>query len=676
MMLRAQALRQETAVDSISPERAGSIMYDTLAYINQMQLQGANPLLISKIYASVAAMEADLSPVSDLTGEPLRPGQLGAVVPADPESADAGAVYRYDGPGEWTYVGTIGDLPALYARFDAQDAEIDRRMDAQDGRIDGQDQEIADFKEAVQNQIDDYPMITINGNVTNAPDEEDITTDANDLLKFKNRSAVDGMGYVILRKGGDNTFANQVVAANTIYEIRYDFDLSGASVEIPAGCALRFNGGSIANGTIEFQDTILQGADYRCFIGCSLSGSVANEYLLADCIYDSDLGAAIAALFPVVDTVLLAHRKYQLSTTIDFDLNNKRLIGLGDNKVVEEAGYHVSATEVECVQDIHAVSIENYNCELRGIRFRAAITNTHAGVYTYHAVLPRVIDCAFDGFGVGIHFAGGYNCLAERNLIYSCVFGIVCSATTAQQINGARLVSNHIKFCYGGLYLWNSNCIEAAHNICEVVHPDYKDRTITYFNYNYPLSAAIIVYLSKNATFRDTYVEGANNVMYDDTSSRCIVFDNLYYNSHINETYVKPFTGNFFGSAHNVAISGVYFAVRVNETTGLVNKRNGVIRVYENCRVSGCVCSYVLVEGNNTIIGQNVYETERFGGVVFANANSTSVVLPFGLTAFGATTDRPSFNGIPAGFQFFDKTLGRPIWNTGSGWVDAAGNAV
>lgn len=109
MMLRAQALRQETALDSISPERAGGIMYDTLAYINQMQLQGANPLLISKIYASVAAMEADSAPVSDLTGQALRPGQVVVIASAD---SDNGSVYRYNGgtDSRWTVVGKIGNL--------------------------------------------------------------------------------------------------------------------------------------------------------------------------------------------------------------------------------------------------------------------------------------------------------------------------------------------------------------------------------------------------------------------------------------------------------------------------------------------------------------------------------------------------------------------------------------
>ena len=74
-----------------------------------------------------------------------------------------------------------------------------------------------------------------------------------------NSSNPDGMGYLVLKK--NKTFAEQVTEANTIYEIRYDFDLGGASVTIPAGCVLKFNGGMIKNGSISGSNTILQ----ECF---------------------------------------------------------------------------------------------------------------------------------------------------------------------------------------------------------------------------------------------------------------------------------------------------------------------------------------------------------------------------------------------------------------------------
>ena len=114
--------------------------------------------------------------------------------------------------------------------------------------------EVTVFKETVTEQVNNYKPIVINGDVTNASDEEDLTS-VDGLLKFKNRSALNGMGYIILRK--NKSFAEQVTQANTIYEIRYDFDLNGEETTIPKGCVLNFQGGSLNNGKILFNNTYI-----------------------------------------------------------------------------------------------------------------------------------------------------------------------------------------------------------------------------------------------------------------------------------------------------------------------------------------------------------------------------------------------------------------------------------
>lgn len=120
-------------------------------------------------------------------------------------------------------------------------------VDELEWKVDGVVEDEKSFENAIRDQVNNYKPIVIEGNVTNAADEEDITSE-NGLLKLKNRSALNGMGYVILRKG--KTFAEQVINANTIYEIRYDFDLNGAEITVPESCVLKFNGGSIKNGTL------------------------------------------------------------------------------------------------------------------------------------------------------------------------------------------------------------------------------------------------------------------------------------------------------------------------------------------------------------------------------------------------------------------------------------------
>lgn len=56
---------------------------------------------------------------------------------------------------------------------------------------------------------------------------------------------------------GNHSFASQVTEANMKYVIKYNFDLNGQNIEIPEGCILEFDGGSISNGTLTGNNTIL-----------------------------------------------------------------------------------------------------------------------------------------------------------------------------------------------------------------------------------------------------------------------------------------------------------------------------------------------------------------------------------------------------------------------------------
>ena len=53
--------------------------------------------------------------------------------------------------------------------------------------------------------------------------------------------------------------------ANTVYEIRYDFDLNGATITIPEGCVLKFEGGTFKNGVITTAyDMSIFGYGFQC----------------------------------------------------------------------------------------------------------------------------------------------------------------------------------------------------------------------------------------------------------------------------------------------------------------------------------------------------------------------------------------------------------------------------
>ena len=143
--------------------------------------------------------------------------------------------------------------------------------------------QFAVLKGDVQEMMDNYPNITFEGDVTNAPDEEDLTMTEGDVIKFKDRPSVYGKGYVILRR--NKTFAEQVTAADTIYEIRYGFDLNGGSVTVPSGCRLLFNGGKLSNGTLVGTDTEAE-LTVVCFSGMTIDGTWRIPYIDARAFED------------------------------------------------------------------------------------------------------------------------------------------------------------------------------------------------------------------------------------------------------------------------------------------------------------------------------------------------------------------------------------------------------
>lgn len=147
LISRAQKLRKETQLDSVSPDRVGGLHEDTLKYINEFQLLASSPSL-HKIYASVSAMQSDKSPKSDLTGKPLKPGQLVVIVPASQSDATAGDVYRYDGPSgntsAWTFVAKIGAVPAdaelsATSTNPPQNKVVTEKLTELKSKIDGED---------------------------------------------------------------------------------------------------------------------------------------------------------------------------------------------------------------------------------------------------------------------------------------------------------------------------------------------------------------------------------------------------------------------------------------------------------------------------------------------------------------------------------------------------------
>ncbi|MBG47375.1 MAG: hypothetical protein CML05_03695 [Pseudozobellia sp.] len=68
--------------------------------------------------------------------------------------------------------------------------------------------------------------------------------------------------------------------SNSIWEIRYDFDLAGQSIILPENVTIRFNGGVLGNGTLRGDQSIIETkTENQIFDDLDLKGSFGNEYL-------------------------------------------------------------------------------------------------------------------------------------------------------------------------------------------------------------------------------------------------------------------------------------------------------------------------------------------------------------------------------------------------------------
>lgn len=130
------------------------------------------------------------------------------------------------------------------------------------------------------------------GTINNLPDDEDLRSvevgTGVKVLKFAdrqyNKANFSGKGYKILRKNDvyeKNVLTQDMVnEANTVYEIRYDFDLNGAEITLPDNCILKFEGGSLSNGTLIGKNTGVVAPIEHIFSELTIEGdfSIENVY--------------------------------------------------------------------------------------------------------------------------------------------------------------------------------------------------------------------------------------------------------------------------------------------------------------------------------------------------------------------------------------------------------------
>lgn len=154
---------------------------------------------------------------------------------------------------------------------------------------------------------------------------EDLQKNSSGQIEEANRaydtSTFSGLGYRILRKNiqsNKNVLTQSMInMPNNVYKIRYDFDLNGATINLPANSVLQFVGGSIKNGTLNGNNTAIE-ADSNAVIFDSI---VIEGTWNVEHIYDSwfAFNTSPSYISNQIITNILALSNDDVYNTIHFD---------------------------------------------------------------------------------------------------------------------------------------------------------------------------------------------------------------------------------------------------------------------------------------------------------------------------------------------------------------------
>ena len=214
---------------------------------------------------------------------------------------------------------------------------------------------------------------------------------------------------------------------NTIYEIRYDFDLNGETIEVLEGCTLKFEGGMLKNGTLEGNYTRIFAHIAKIVKNIIFSGTWDIQKVYTEWFDEENdsksLQSAIIAAELFLSPIYLTKNEYHIQNVIF--LFNTRIIGNnkiinGDNGTIFISGYLENGKVFANLDESNGIdgNPTHYvsNCLFDEISFKNYKVGIKAKGFTVRSVIR---NCQFisnkDTYSVDINHC--WNMLFEKNTV-------------------------------------------------------------------------------------------------------------------------------------------------------------------------------------------------------------------------------------------------------------------
>lgn len=207
---------------------------------------------------------------------------------------------------------------------------------------------------ALKSSLDDYDVsISSNRIILTRHNSSSVSPSS---INVGNTSAVISVTDGVNKDVRKNVLTDDMINdPNTIYEIKYDYDLNAENITVAPNSIIKFKGGSLINGSLIGDNTLLEG---NIKIGVKLDGVFNNDKIKASCILYTDfsvLSKIIVSLFNIglclyVDTDLILDSSTHTVNSIFID-------GDGKHYISNPISFRVNGTIIV----IKNINIKEYN---------------------------------------------------------------------------------------------------------------------------------------------------------------------------------------------------------------------------------------------------------------------------------------------------------------------------
>lgn len=309
-------------------------------------------------------------------------------------------------------------------------------------------------------------------------------------------------------------------------------------------------------------------------------------------------------------------------------------------------------------------------------------------------IVGSIVQCSFTNITCNLDYTGateitksGIEATDTQNAIESALFS-KCSFVGYDYgvyFTAPTLITNFeymdLDFCQKiGMVLGN-NCFNVLNSwIC--ISGESTEAGIQLKTNNqafiYPITIKGCTFMSDVTTSTSYFIhkEGSS-----DYNNRLIICDNLY-RAYTNKLaggiiYAENLTNLYLCNNVLADVANKYYSVNIKTSYGSIIIENNTVNGRLYLSTSAGVFSRYVVTNNNTSqieLFNNAIESgngsveflvDRNSGTIIANNKVVSS------SKYGTTSNRSDAPYI--GFRYFDTTLNKPLWWSGSSWVDADG---